>query len=429
MRAHQHAQLDVAERLYRQLLRLYPAQPDVLHYLGVLQHQRGHSDEAVTLIGKALAVAPNYPDAHNNLGNVHKECGRLAEAEACYRRALARTPDHHNARANLAVVLEAQGRVAESLAVWDELQERAPNYAHGQWMRGRALRDNAACVEDVERAVGCFRRALELDPGELNVLQDLGVTLYALKRPEEACEVYRDWSARDPANPVPRHMLAACGGAPTPARADDAYVQETFDQFAASFDQQLLQYLDYRAPQVLAEALKAVLPSATDNLDILDAGCGTGLCEPLLRPLAHHLAGVDLSPGMLDRARARGGYDELVAGELTAYLVQHADAWDVIVSADTLVYFGDIREVCAAAHAALHAGGWFVFSLEAMEGDGFELGPSGRYRHSRHYAETILRETGFADVTVRTDSLRKEVGQPVASWVVVARAGSTKAEA
>ena len=43
---------------------------------------------------------------------------------------------------------------------------------------------------------------------------------------------------------------------------------------------------------------------------ILDAGCGTGLCGPLLKPWARRLVGVDLSGGMLEKARALQLYDE-----------------------------------------------------------------------------------------------------------------------
>jgi predicted TPR repeat methyltransferase len=353
LQAHQMGDLDTAERLYKKVLGQEIAQPDAMHYLGVLCHQRGRSDEAVELIRAAL--------------------------------------------------------------------ERAPHHAHAHWMLGRALCDHAECVEDMERAVQCFRRAFELDGRNLAVLQHLAMTLYALKRKDEAREVYRDWLSRDPDNPVPRHMLAACGGAPAPSRAGNAYVRDTFDRFASSFDQQLLEYLDYRAPQVLVDAFKRVLPKATDTLDVLDAGCGTGLCGPMLRPYARRLVGVDLSGGMLEKARQRGDYDELAEAEITAYLQQHAGSYDAIASADTLVYFGDLAPVFAAAFAALRPGGWFGFSLEANQGEGIELCASGRYRHARRYVEDALHAAGYVDVRIAADSLRKEAGQPVASWVVLAR--------
>ncbi|HKT27298.1 class I SAM-dependent DNA methyltransferase, partial [Dyella sp.] len=223
-----------------------------------------------------------------------------------------------------------------------------------------------------------------------------------------------------------RHMLAACGAAEAPSRAADDYVREVFDAFAESFDEQLLKNLNYRAPQVLAEALGGVLPSATGKLDILDAGCGTGLCAPLLRPYAKLLMGVDLSGGMVDKARLRGGYDELEVAELTGYLRAQLGVYDIVFSADTLVYFGELQDVLAASHDALRPGGWLAFTVEAAEGgdDRVDLSPSGRYQHTRSYVERVLEATKFSHVNMSTDTLRKEGGQPVIGWVVLAqRAG------
>lgn len=420
VRAHRHHHLDEAERLYREVLGCEPGQPDALHFLGVLNHQRGHSGEAVEFIEKALKAIPNHPDAHNNLGNIHRECGRPAEAEACYRRALACAPAHADALCNLAMVLEAQERFPEAFAAYGDFLEAAPDNARAWHLMGLFLQRHAQSVEHVEQSVECFRHAFARDNTMLRALQSEGVSLYVLKRHEEARQVYRDWLARDPNNPAARHMLAACGGTATPARADSAYVRASFDGFAASFDRQLLENLEYRAPQVLADALAAVLPPPATGLDILDAGCGTGLSAPLLRAHANRLVGVDLSTGMMEHARRRGGYDELVEAELTDYLQRHPRAFDVVLSADTLVYFGDLAPVFAAAHAALRPGGWLAFSLEAFDGEGFNLSFSGRFQHSRAYVEHSLRAAGFDEVRVSADSLRKEIGQPVASWVVMA---------
>ncbi len=419
---HRSGDLALAERLYRQVLEAAPDNPDALHFLGVLAHQHGRSDEAVELIGKALASAPQHAGAHNNLGNVHKECGRLADAEACYRRALDQSPGNPDALTNLAVVLEAQGQLVDAFKVYGILLTLAPDHAVGYSLFGLFLRNNARCEAHVEQAVACLRTAWRLDPGNTRTLEQLGVTLYMTGQCEEAATVHRDWLAREPDNPIPRHMLAACGGAPPPARAGDEYVRRVFDGFAASFDEQLLSNLDYRAPELVAGALAPVFPEAP-CLDILDAGCGTGLCAPLLRSRARRLTGVDLSGGMVDKARERGGYDDLVVAELTRYLQEHRGVFDLVVSADTLVYFGDLHEVGAAAAGALRPGGAFVFTVEALvdDPDGVALGPSGRYRHGAAHVRRALESAGLSDLSITEGVLRREFGEAVRGWVVVAR--------
>lgn len=423
IRAHRHGHLDQAEPLYRKAIHASPSHPDALHFFGVLCHQRGRSDEGIDLIRQALKVVPRHADAHNNLGNVLKECARLSEAETCYRDALRFVPQHADALGNLAIVLEAQNRPAEALQAYEQLLEHAPTLARAHYLLGSFIRDHLHTSDDLKRAVTCFRNAVHFDRHDVRALKDLGIALYMAGEQDEATGVYRSWLEREPDNPVPRHMLASCGGEVAPARAGDAYVKQIFDSFAESFDEQLLNNLAYRAPQVLIDFLAAKLGPPQQSLAVLDAGCGTGLCGPLIKPYSRQLVGVDLSEGMVAKARARSDYDSLEVAELTAYLQRHPGEWDVILSADTLVYFGGLTEVLDAAWQAVRPGGWLGFTLEALadEAERAELSPSGRYQHTRAYVENLLLSRGFNELTIASETLRKEMGVPVPGWVVLAR--------
>jgi predicted TPR repeat methyltransferase len=154
-------------------------------------------------------------------------------------------------------------------------------------------------------------------------------------------------------------------------------------------------------------------------------GCGTGLCGPLIRGYARRLTGVDLSPGMLTQAREKQVYDELLQIELTAYLRSHRDSFDVIVSADTLVYFGALDNVIAAAAGALRSGGVLIFTLEhgtSASAPDYHLETHGRYTHARPYVEGLLEANGLTPEIGQAE-LRMESGVPVAGLVVRARKG------
>jgi predicted TPR repeat methyltransferase len=132
--------------------------------------------------------------------------------------------------------------------------------------------------------------------------------------------------------------------------------------------------------------------------------------------------GVDLSQGMLTYAKEKQVYDELHRAELTEYLQQQqAGSVDVIVTADTLVYFGALEAVVTAAAAALRPGGVFVFTVE--EANEPELTGShvlqrhGRYAHGQAYVRRVLTEAGLAPHIERGE-LRLEAGLPVAGLVV-----------
>jgi predicted TPR repeat methyltransferase len=223
-----------------------------------------------------------------------------------------------------------------------------------------------------------------------------------------------------PDDPQAIHTLAACSGCEVPPRASDAYVQQVFDSFAESFEAKLAR-LQYRAPELIAASLAAAGLECRRGLDVLDLGCGTGLCGPLLAPLASRLVGVDLSTGMLQHAAAKHVYDELVHAELTAWLRQFHSAWDVILSADALVYFGALDAVVGAAATALRPGGVFVFTVEhavdAASTSTYAIQPHGRYAHCVDYVERLLTAAGLEPVIERAE-LRKESGLPVAGLVV-----------
>jgi predicted TPR repeat methyltransferase len=145
----------------------------------------------------------------------------------------------------------------------------------------------------------------------------------------------------------------------------------------------------------------------------------------LIEPYVQRLTGVDLSSQMLAKARGRSGYDELVKGELVGYLRAHEATYDLIVSADTLVYFGPLEDVLDAAKNALRGEGLLIFTIETVEneladGNGFRINPHGRYSHGRAYVERALQSAGFDVRAIEAVVLRTEGGSPVNGLVVTA---------
>src|SRR5690606_36136115 len=122
---------------------------------------------------------------------------------------------------------------------------------------------------------------LTLRPFDEGARKYMALAHAALGDLDAAAAIYREWLEREPDHPGVKHLLAACGGGEVPERAADAYIESTFDSFSTSFDAKLAQ-LEYRAPQLVVAALAAAEPHANRSLAALDAGCGTGLCGPLI---------------------------------------------------------------------------------------------------------------------------------------------------
>ena len=203
-------------------------------------------------------------------------------------------------------------------------------------------------------------------------------------RSDEATKILGKWLEEEPGNPIARHMLAACSGRDVPERASNDFIETTFDSFAASFEAKLAR-LSYRAPALIAAVLEDRGLEPLRLLDVLDAGCGTGLCGAVVAPFARRLVGVDLSEGMLALAKEKNIYDALVKADLSAHLCNNGETFDLIVSADALVYFGDLTGIVAAFAGALRPNGLLAFTLESAVGDtagaGFRLELHGRYSH------------------------------------------------
>jgi predicted TPR repeat methyltransferase len=382
---HKAGHLVDAEAAYRRLLKSQPDNPDALNFLGMLRCQVGDSTEAEGLLRRSTAAEPSNPHAWLNLGNVLVMLGKPEEARAAFMRATELAPDLAMAWFNLGVCL------------------------------GR-------CKQPRE-AASALHRALKIEPGHLPAYEYLAHVLYRIGNFAEAAQVYQEWLVYDPDNATARHMLAATSGRGAPVRAANEYVQELFDGFADSFDERLAS-LQYRAPQLVSERLRREA-GGDAPLDILDAGCGTGLCGPLVQPLAARLVGVDLSVGMIAKARERGAYDELVVAELCEFMRSRPAAFDVVVSADTLVYFGALEEPMRAARCAMRAGGRLIFTVERLEAGGersYRLEPHGRYSHSERYIRAVLQTAGFGEISIETAPLRWERGVEVAGLVVLGRA-------
>jgi predicted TPR repeat methyltransferase len=147
--------------------------------------------------------------------------------------------------------------------------------------------------------------------------------------------------------------------------------------------------------------------------DILDLGCGTGLAAPALARFDGRLTGVDLSAGMLAKARDRLAYDQLDQAEAVAYLQTRKADFDLIFAADVLIYFGDLSNVFAAAAQAIRPGGYFILSTEIAT-HGWTLLSSGRFAHAPRYvaqtAAPLFEVLDQPEIALRREGLSSTAG-------------------
>ena len=428
---HQQGDFKGARATYQSILNLEPGHPDALHFLGIITHRLQDIQEAERLIRLAIQQQPGNVSAINNLGNVLLDKEDAEAAEACYRRAIELDPDNGSTFNNLCIALRHQGRLQESIECGHTAIKLSPHYAMAWYNLGNTYR----ATGELEQAAEYYEHATDLDSRFSPGFDAHCRTVYELERRRffgrrtwsKTIHAYSRWLKQQPGHPLASFMYRSLKEKKTLPRAPDSVVRNMFDHYAPSFESKLAR-LEYRVPELLGAVLDQRLEAPAANLEVLDGGCGTGLCGPFLKPFANKLTGVDLSTEMIGQATNTELYDELVVAELTGFLKDQNETFDLIACGDIFCYFGDLKDVLEASARAMRPSGLLVFSVEKLPGrktrPGYAMHTQGRYMHSKPYIEGLLIANGFSGLEFNEEGLRLEMGRDVIGYMVSARRGS-----
>jgi predicted TPR repeat methyltransferase len=357
---------------------------------GLALWKRGDSVGALDAFECLVAGDPRSPEAHYNLGCVQLELGKFAAADQSAQAALTLRPMFSEALLLRAAAVAATGAIEAAAQL---LQQPA---SAAQRHMSLALRLMNSRLFDPARR--CLEAVLREDPTEV----------------------------------MAHHLLSALSG-DNPDHPVEGYVRQLFDASAATFDRELVSKLGYEIPREMVEAIEAIAGAGAPRAswDVLDLGCGTGLVGERIAPHSRRLVGIDLAPKMLERARARNIYTDLICADLIEALAE-ADArqvrYDVVTAADVFIYVGKLDTVIPAIRRVLRPGGLFAFSAEAVEfvagreREDYCLGVMGRYAHGADHLRRLSVLSGFGIESWRQTRIRFEHRSPVEGWLTVWRA-------
>jgi predicted TPR repeat methyltransferase len=277
---------------------------------------------------------------------------------------------------------------------------------------------------DLVAAADLLDQTVELAPNFTSAWFALGEIREQLRDREAAIAAFEKARASDSAD---RHgaavRLMRLGASPV-AAMPQAYVRSLFDQYAPRFEAELRERLHYRAPALLFEAVLAVRAAEKKPAHFkraIDLGCGTGLGAAAFAGNVDSFIGVDLSPGMIEQARAGGLYAALELDDMTAALQRTSDASaDLVLSADAMVYVGELAPVLDEVERVLLSGGLLAFTVETHDGANVIVGEGLRTAHSADYIRTAIAAAGLILMHLAPASPRIDRGIPVRGLVVVA---------
>lgn len=287
---------------------------------------------------------------------------------------------------------------------------------------------------DAKAAIEILDQTLAEAPGFTAAWHLYGLAREALGHNEDAATAWRQCLALDPADHFGARLdLARIGAMPAVEATSENFSGNLFDGYADRFDSHLTKALQYRAPAQLKEALGRVCALSNRGFHfetVYDVGCGTGLMGEAIRAESGFLAGCDLSPRMIERARVKTAadgrplYDKLAVAGLTSFLASRPDkSADLVVAADVFVYLGDLTPAFAQSARVLQTGGLLAFSVQSHGGDGVVVGADRRFAHAELWLREKLHEARLRPLRVEDASARHDRGQPVPGLLMVVERG------
>ena len=140
---HQKNNLQTAEQLYKQILKIEPDHVESIFRLGSLLVQTKNFDTAQQLLNKTIQIDPNHAKAHNNLGIVFQKMKKYQEAINCYEKAIQINPDLADAYCNLALLYMNSSKDEKALQYCDQVLNLVPDMLKAINLKSEILKRNA----------------------------------------------------------------------------------------------------------------------------------------------------------------------------------------------------------------------------------------------------------------------------------------------
>jgi len=153
---------------------------------------------------------------------------------------------------------------------------------------------------------------------------------------------------------------------------DNKELEGRYDQWAQDYDADLDEEFGYVSPQRAVDVFRRYVPKGAR---ILDAGAGTGLVgELLLKQGYSNLVAMDMSVGMLEKARAKNAYREfhrMVMGETLGF---STDSFDAVISIGVLTVGHAPASSLDEMIRVTKPGGYIVYTLrpDVYRNNGFK---------------------------------------------------------
>ena len=158
--------LDGAERLLKQALKIAPKNSEIFRLLGINFAFKKDLQEALKMFDRSIKLAPDNWLSHSNRGNTLKDLDRLNDALKSYERAIALRPDYAEAHNNMGNLLQELNQLEKAIESYDRAITFQPNYAEAYSNAGNALKG----LNLLDLALIAYEKGMELGGGQSLIL-------------------------------------------------------------------------------------------------------------------------------------------------------------------------------------------------------------------------------------------------------------------
>ncbi len=197
---------ELAERHYREAIRLYPNHVYAHINLGMLYIEQGRGEEGLALVRRVVSPDPDWAMTHYWLSKALGRLGRDAEALVAMRRAADLKPRNLDYQYEAAAAAQAAGDAAGSLPYIELVTADDPGYRDALFLLGIAQQDGGRRA----LAIDSYRRLLRDRPDHVQARFNLGYALMKSGKCDEAVTHFERVLALQPGKTVAHRHLSIC---------------------------------------------------------------------------------------------------------------------------------------------------------------------------------------------------------------------------
>jgi len=436
-------ELNKASQLLFNLTNTHPHLYAAFNNLGTIYYAQHHFQEAVMAFQSAIQIKSDFIDAYYNLGLTFNKLKRYIEASNAYSALIALSPNHLAAHFQLGCVLMQLQKYQEAISHFLLIEAKEPHHfetktnlatcylhlnkidsAKTQYIRALELSSTDSQVlfnlgiisvqqGYYHEAIDYYLKSLQQSPNHFDAHNNIAIAYLVLKDQRAALRHFQEAHRLHPYDIAIKHTISILTKEENISSSPPQYVRALFDSYAPRYESHLNVSLQYQVPQSMYAAFQKVHSNQEQKIDILDLGCGTGLCGEYFKSNANLLVGVDISENMLSIARDKNIYDQLIEEEILVYLDQSHQQFDVILAADVVVYFGNLDVLFEKIKNRLRQNGIFIFNIEKNVEKAFLMTDSGRFAHSRDYLMQLYSHCQFEVLSCNEIAMRTQEGSDV----------------